>query len=214
MTERPKVCAVLSHPRFAPVDSIFSICETVCRCGLPMIRWDGALWGQGMQTLLERAITGGWEWAVAFDFDTLARPDDLRALLRRMQGAPEIDALAALQVKRYRDEALFCTDSGLVDTDGAPFEVLWAHFGMTIIRLSALSFVERPWFRSEPNAAGGWDGGVDDDIWFWRAWRKAGFKTYVDPLVRIGHLETTAAFVDSDGQARRAPVGDWLKGTY
>lgn len=55
-------------------------------------------------------------------------------------------------------------------------------------------------FLQIPDSDGGYRGDdrVNSDIYFWRRWRGAGNNIYIDPSVRIGHIEATVAGFDED----------------
>ena len=97
-------------------------------------------------------------------------------------------------------------------TDGNPILVTTAHFGCTLIRMEDLAEVPKPWFYAEPDKDGRWgDDRLDDDIWFWHQWRKAGKTIYVAPDVRVGHLELVVSEFDEELKHRQIPVGEWWK---
>jgi hypothetical protein len=122
-----------------------------------------------------------------------------------------IDALAALQVRRNGENPLMtCGKSTGIQTDFTPILVTTAHFGLTLIRTSDLRDVAKPWFKSEPDEQGEWGSDrMDDDIWFWHQWRASGKNIYVDPKVRIGHVEETVSYFGEDLTARRTSVPQW-----
>ena len=138
-----------------------------------------------------------------------ASEDGLKILLG---GNPDIDAIAPLQCKRKNDTPLLTMADGKtqIEVDGRPFQVETAHFGCTLIRTEAIVKTEKPWFKSEPDKDGGWgEGRIDDDIWFWRQWKKAGNTVYVAPDVRVGHLQLMVEDFDETMQPRVRTVDDW-----
>jgi len=77
-----------------------------------------------------------------------------------------------------------------------------AHFGLTLIKASAVQDLPRPWFYGQPDADGRWgDKRVDDDIAFWYAWRDAGKSLYIASRVAIGHAELMIRWPDRDMSA-------------
>lgn len=57
----------------------------------------------------------------------------------------------------------------------------------------------KPWFLGVPNADGEWgEGRTDDDIFFWKQFRKAGNRVYVTPRVVLGHGEYMVSWPGKD----------------
>jgi hypothetical protein len=103
-----------------------------------------------------------------------------------------------------------CLGKQEVETNGEAIKATTAHFGLTLLRVDALRTVPKPWFKAEPDASGEWGNDrLDDDIWFWHVWRKAGHTIYVDPEVRIGHLEVMVSEFDESMKVRRMHVDKW-----
>ena len=97
-----------------------------------------------------------------------------------------------------------------VDITADPLKVTTAHFGLTLLRMEHFKDLPKPWFKGEPDKDGGWgDDRLDDDIWFWHIWRKAGRTVYMAPRVRIGHLELIVSEFDDDFQHRQISMPDW-----
>jgi len=66
------------------------------------------------------------------------------------------------------------------------FGSLWLH----VYQHRSTEAIAKPWFQGLPNEQGEWgDGRVDDDIFFWRQWKKAGNRLFVSPRVILGHGE-------------------------
>jgi hypothetical protein len=95
--------------------------------------------------------------------------------------------------------------------DGTPIKVDTAHFGLTVINLERLKSVKKPWFYSQPDENGDWgEAKIDDDIWFWKQWREAGNSIYIDPNVRVGHMEEMVAVFDERMKVRHVYPADWV----
>jgi len=127
---------------------------------------------------------------------------------------PEIDAICATQSRRQSKFPLATRPNAetLVETDGSPLLITTGHFGLTLLRAECLKTVEKPWFYAEPDPDGGWgEGRLDDDIWFWHQWRKAGYTLYMAPSVRIGHLELMVSDFDEQLKHRQMTVPNWRK---
>ncbi len=70
----------------------------------------------------------------------------------------------------------------------------------------------KPWFWSTPGTNGDWEdnsGKIDDDIYFWRNWEKAGNSLYVDPNICIGHMEEMVAIHDQNLQVTHMYPKAW-----
>jgi hypothetical protein len=166
---------------------------------IPIHKFTGAFWEQGMQRGLEELLAQGADYILTLDYDTVFSPQDLQTLILLAERHPEADAIAALQVHRSQPTALMT----VVDADGNPLhrlpadalrgdltEAATAHFGCTLIRTAALEGLGRPWFHGQPDLDGRWsDARTDPDIAFWRRWRDEGRSLFVANRVPVGHLE-------------------------
>ncbi len=207
-----KVSALMSIPRVAWADHWGCVYEALRPFNIPVQRYYGAFWGHCMQDGLTEMQADGVNLALCLDYDTVFTKYHVDALLGHLANNPEIDAIAALQTKRRHKEPLMSLigDDTSIDYKGKPLQVASAHFGLTLLRLECLTDIPKPWFNAQPNDAGEWhDGHVDDDIWFWNAWRKAGKTIYVAPDVRIGHLEMMVSQFDDKLQHQLLTMPEW-----
>lgn len=212
-----KVRAYLTLPRYESVAARGFIEHALRPHKLELTTTQGVFWGQCMQRMFQDAVDKGIDWILSLDSDSLFTGKQLGDLMQIMASNPHIDALAALQCRRGAKYPLLTSGSGVqdehVEIDGKPIKVTTAHFGLTLIRVESLKKVAKPWFYAEPSAAGNWDDDkLDDDIWFWHQWRKAGKTIYVAPSISIGHIEETVAVFDSDLQGKHIYVHEWQKG--
>ena len=67
---REEVTFIMSMPRLAFTDNLFSLQNATYDLGLYGNRHGGAFWEQGMENLLEDAIEKGYKYALAIDYDT------------------------------------------------------------------------------------------------------------------------------------------------
>lgn len=210
-TETLKIAALMSIPRVGWNDAWGCIHESLRPFNIPVHRFQGVFWGQCMQRGLEEMVANGADWVLCIDYDTVFSPEHLDTLLGSFGNHPEIDALASIQSRRQNDTPLMtCGHNKRVETDGQPIKVTTANFGLTLIRLECLADVQKPWFKSEPDAKGEWgDDHLDDDIWFWHVWRKAGKNIYVEPNARIGHLELMVSQFDEAFNHQLVTVPEW-----
>lgn len=215
-TATVKVGAYLTLPRYEAVAA-----RTIMEAALKPMKIDltttqGVFWGQCMQRMFKDAVDKNLDWILSLDSDSLFTTAHLRHLFDVFAQTPQADAMAALQCRRGSGYPLMTTGSGVQDevvaVDGSPIKVTTAHFGLTLIRVSSLRDVPRPWFRSEPGPGGEWcDERLDDDIWFWHQWRLAGKTIYVAPSCSIGHLEETVACFDDHMRPKHVYVHEWRK---
>jgi predicted SAM-dependent methyltransferase len=205
-----KITAVMSMPRLAFADNMFCALQSLTPLQIPFEKVTGAFWGPCMTRIMEPHLQDGTDWILTLDYDTVFNIHHLKALAVLMEEHPEADAIAPIQFKRDEDQVLFrpvdeATDQyrtgamSLGDVEGPLTRVGWAHFGLTLIRTSALRKLKKPWFIGQPGPDGGWgDGRVDDDIYFWENFRASGCKLYLANHVTIGHLQLMVTWAGQD----------------
>lgn len=191
------VAAMMTLPRYENVYCRNTIDAALRELGIPLQTAQGVFYGQCMQRLFDKAIEANIDIALTIDFDSIFTGKDIYNLLRTLGEHPEIDAIAPMQAKRGCQYPLMTIQGEKSTTwDGNPIKVSTAHFGLTAIRLGKVAAMPKPWFWSTPGEGGNWDdesGKIDDDIYFWKSWEKAGNSVYVTPEVRIGHMEEMVA---------------------
>ena len=184
--------AVMTAPRYESVYARNQIEKALRTAGVPLTISGGVYYGQCMETMLEQLVgLGNVDYAITVDFDSIFEAQDVSRLLAIMAQEDSIDALAAVQPKRGFGSIMASNGKAeqLVYT-GMPIKVLSAHFGLTVLDLSKLRDVPKPWFCAEPDDQGEWgDNRTDADVSFWRHWERAGNSLYIDPETRLGHLE-------------------------
>ena len=180
---------------------------------IPLHNVQGVFYGQCMQRLLQQSVEKGVDVAVVCDGDSLFTSDDIMRLVKTLESNDHIDALASMQIRRGNQTMLASIKGqSTVEVRGEPLQVSTAHFGLTAIDLRKLKHVPFPWFWSQPEDSGEWgDLRIDDDIWFWKQWEKAGNTVYLDPQTRIGHLEEMVVMVDPKTyEAVHAYPNEWI----
>jgi hypothetical protein len=203
-----KIVAIMSMPRLTFSDNMFCAVQTLVAHNIPFEKVTGAYWGQCLERLMESHEMDGTEWLLTLDYDTLFSPEHFHRLAVLMEENPHIDAIAPLQAKRDDDGFLsqFCDEKGdvllgAVSLDHFEQPIVranWAHFGLTLIRMSALKKMEHPWFLGVPNADGRWgECRIDDDIYFWDKFKKAGNKLGIATFC-VGHLELRPTWLDKE----------------
>jgi hypothetical protein len=164
----------------------------------------GAYWSQALSQSMASAVNDGYEYIFTTDYDSLFKDEDVAELIRLMDETPEADAICSVQVGRFCD-LIVSTESGKLNKEELRTKnlvpVKTGHFGLTIIRSSALQGLKKPWFIPTPSSAGDWQRGsdkVDDDIYFWYNLFDSGKKLFLAPRVVIGHLELLIKWPDKD----------------
>lgn len=205
-----KVRAVIGMPRIGWNDAWQSIVDAVTAVGIPIETHQGCFWWQNMQNALSRALKDGIDWVITLDYDSLILKMHVERLLQILGTRPDIDAIAALQMRRGAETPLFSTGKTLAELDGQPYRVNTAHFGLTAIRVAKLAKLQKPWLIDVPDKDGEYHGDhTDADITFWKKWTEAGNTLYVAPDVRIGHLELLVSEYDENYQPRHYQIGKW-----
>ncbi len=210
-----KIVALTSIPMCGWNPHWGQLCEALRPFQIPARLGYGAYWHQTISNMLEDCIDDGIDWAITFDYDSMMTGNQLNQLIRRFGQNPHIDALAALQCKRGKDDVPLLTVSGksVIEIGREPFQVTTAHFGMTLLRLDSLKKVPMPWFVGSPDENGSYRTlrRTDADIYFWHAWNKAGNSVYVDPQCRIGHLQPVVSVFDDQLKPKLMHLEDWRK---
>ena len=207
-----KIAAVMSIPRLGFNDNWGCVTEALAMHGIPVRRYTGAFWNQCIQNALNDCIKDGVDWALTIDYDSMFTWKHVDALLGSLAANPEIHALAAMQCRRSDQQPLMSKEGGgAVVMNRGPVKCATAHFGLTLIRLDDLAEVPKPWFVGEPDKDGGWThwSRLDPDMYFWDKWKRHGKSIYVDPAVRIGHLEMLVSEYDEKWKHRHVTVEDW-----
>jgi len=213
--KRPlKISAVMSTPRLGFMDNFFCAFGALAHRRIPIRRHTGAFWGQCLTRAIEEALTHDLPDAIlTIDYDTVFTGAHLETLIKLMEDNPHVDAVAPIQSSRGK-KTILTTIRG---ENGKPIAQIsretmmgdlvraaTAHFGLTLIRVSALRKMSVPWFWSKPTDDGRWyddRSKVDDDIWFWKQWEAAGNSLYLAPRVAVGHAEQMIIWPDKTMQA-------------
>lgn len=207
-----KVLAVMNLPRIGWNDNWGCAFDALRKFNVPVMRTMGPFWGQCMQKALTFAAEKDVDWVLTIDYDTMFNSGHLNELFRTMAMRKDIDALAALQCRRNKFGALaHIKGANEVKVYGEPVEVHSAHFGLTLIRVSKLKSLPKPWFVAVPNPKNGEydEDRIDDDIFFWRAWNEAGHTCYLHPGVRVGHLELMCSQYNEKLEPSHMHVREW-----
>jgi len=225
-----RVACAMSVPRLGFQDNFFTWAEALTPLGIVPTAYAGAFWGQCLERVLaEQVASGQYDYILTVDYDTFFTRQTVAQLLASVATHPEIDALAPIQLKRGDHVPML----SLHDAQGRPqtevdrsamaralLKVDSAHFGCTLLKVDALRDLPHPWFKGVPADDGTWgQGHIDDDIWFWRQWAKAGNTLYSANRVVVGHGEYVVTWPDrqcgtlyqgtSEFRRRGLPAGVW-----
>lgn len=220
MERKIKAAAIMTAARYECTAARNYIEKALKQLGIPLTVSGGVYYGQCMQIMLEQLAASDCDYAITVDGDSLFTAYDLQRLLSLIEQEEQIDAITGVQVRRGKHTLLGTvhggeqtdTDAKRVEWHGYPLKARTAHFGLTVIDLAKLRCVAKPWFFAQPNANGEWSGDkVDDDVWFWLQWEKAGNSIYIDPGVRIGHLEEMVAVFDEQMQPKHVYLTEWAQ---
>lgn len=228
----PQVQAQLTPPP-APTKEQSVDVSIYCCATLPRIGWN-AFWGgaeralapfnlrinthtsafpydKGMQWLFSDALAKDADWILAIDYDTMFTSQNVSDLFSLLAANPDYDAIAPVMAKRSCHHALGGRKGSRdVNMNEQLIEFESAHFGLTVLRASALRRIKKPWFQTVPDSAGEYsDHGTDADVWFWRRFREAGCRLAVASNVRVGHLEEMVTGFGDDGQHQIEYVREW-----
>lgn len=178
--------------------------------GVPLCVSLGVFYHQQMQRMFEQALADGLDYIVTIDGDSVFTAQQLHKLIATA-ATLELDALASFQCKRGSPNVLaYKQGQTKAQWSGDPVPVDAAHFGLTVLKVSKLSGVAKPWFVCKPDADGRWeDGRIDSDVWFWKQWKDAGNGLYIDPSIRIGHVEEMVTCHDEEFGVRHLYPKDW-----
>lgn len=207
------VAALMTAPRHEIVWARTQIERALNTLRIPLRVSGGVFYGQCMQRMLSDLVNKDVDYALTVDFDSVFVAADVQRLLDVIASDPDIDAVAALQPKRGNGAVLGTRgqqESFL--SDGSPFQVATAHFGLTVIDLAKLRQVEKPWFCTVPDEQGEYSASkIDDDVFFWRRWTAEGNTIWIDPSCRLGHLEEMVTMFDETGQLKHYYPREWVE---
>jgi tRNA (mo5U34)-methyltransferase len=218
--EPMKIAAVMSVPRLGFTDNMNCTFGALSGLGIPLINIQGAFWGQCLERGIQKLIDEGADLVLTIDYDTVYTRKDVEDLIRLMYEHPEADAVVPMQVGRSQDMILTSmkTKTGqprqnvpfteLIDAD--VMKIATGHFGLTLLRTSALMDLPHPWFHDKPNCDDQWGPGrIDADIWFWKIMERANKTVLLANRVVVGHLELLVTLPDKNMKPIRMLPSDF-----
>ncbi len=189
--------------------------DVLAKCDLPVFWCAGGFWEQGLTNLWQEKISEGYDWALVTDHDSFFSPEDVGELRKLIEGSGNGDVFCGTQIKRGGNQVLMVPYGFECEGKTAPApqddanvtRVSLGHFGLTLFNLKAIEQLPRPWFRSST----GPEGRIDPDIYFWRAWDKAGYTLYQANDVLVGHLQYVVTWPTRNRMVAHQFLGDYLK---
>jgi len=164
--------------------------------GVNVRKHSGAYWEQSLSLMLYQAVEENYDYALTVDYDTVFRPSDVRYMLHLIVNEPSAAAVFPVQYRREADQLLVGLDghddgkATVKDLEPHLVPASLGHFGLTLIRVSALKQIPHPWLQSMPNRDGVWGPGkLDADIAFWHKLKAAGLKAFCATRVVVGHMQ-------------------------
>jgi hypothetical protein len=210
------------------MDNFFCVNEALIPLRIPVRKHTGVFWGQALTRAITEALNDNSpDYILTIDYDSIFTKDDVVNLVNTMNRNPQVDALAALQVGRgmgplFRmnedsvefekngDDVKALIPVDMLEQDILPVKTM--HFGLTLLRTSAILKLKKPWFKALPNEQGEWnDGKLDEDIYFWHNWKKCGLKAAIAPRISIGHCENVILYPDQQMNTIYQQTRDYWK---
>lgn len=194
---------IITMPRLAFTENAFCLYE-LGFCKMRVRRLTGVFWTECLARLIQDALCeDNVEYVLTVDYDSVFKSDDVRRLRQLMDSPERPDAVFAMQMRRDEPVALGTLlgekgDITVGELSKPLYPMSTGHFGLTMLRASALRDLPRPWFIPYAGPQGDWkDGRQDADITFWRDWEKAGFTLYTTNQVVVGHLQLMVTWPDA-----------------
>lgn len=199
-----KMAAIMTVPRLGFNDHFINAYQALASLGIHLTYKTGVFWGQSLENGITKYVEEyDLDWILTLDYDTIFTIEDLVALIKLAQTS-DADAIYPLQSMRGDSNDVLRFPEG----DGELIESDIGHFGLTMLRVSALAKLPHPWFFGAPNNEGRWgEGKIDDDIHFWHKFRNEGFKVCLANNINIGHMEILIKWPGKVYQ----PVSDFYK---
>ena len=211
--------AVMSVPRLGFMDNLFCVLDGIVPFKIQLLKMQGVFWGECLERGMQAQIDCGADVVLTIDYDTVFTADDVKNLIRLMYEHPEADAIVPLQVGRQGMRGLLTLKSKtgqsrikIPTTEFAPelTKIYSGHFGLTMIRTSALMKMPHPWFIAVPGPDGQWgEHRVDADINFWQKFEQAGNNVFSANRITLGHMELMITWPDDKMEASYQTVKDY-----
>lgn len=208
-----KIVGVMSIPRLTFSDNTTCVISAIRNLGIDIGQFGGVFWGQAMTLGLQWALDLGVEFVLTIDYDSVFSEQDVYKLYETAQ-LEDSDCIFPVQMGRSMNY-LFGTKNETITPEEINNNVYNAnsgHFGLTLIRCSALKKMEKPWFVPVQDKEGTWDiskGKMDEDINFFHKWKECGNNVHLAPQIVIGHLELLVLYPDKNLLPAVTTIKSW-----
>lgn len=198
---KPRVCMVLSQPRFTFTGHEQSLIKLAQKLKFDVELSRGAFWDRDMTIATQGAI-GHYNPDILLysDYDSVFDARDAVRLIDIINNDPTLAAVGVVQMERHGDKPLVY-DRDLT-YDGPQTRVRYQHFGLTAVRVEVFNELPLPWFWSIPGTDGSWTSNFrsDADITFWRMLREYGFRVGQQNDIVIGHIINAVKWPSNRGK--------------
>lgn len=208
-----KVQAVLSTGRISYSLTQANVATACQELGIGCVRVMSAYYEKTLERTFEGLIADGAEWALCIDGDSVFTVEDVARLCLLAKEHPEAGAFIPIQSKRGGKGILVS-----VDGEGSALEMrvsdivpaTQGHFGLTLVNLTKLKAMAKPWFHHQPSPEGKWDSGaVDADVAFWRKLTALGVPIYCANRITIGHIEEVVSWPNERFETFYQQYDEW-----
>lgn len=193
-----RILGAMSSPRIGFLDNMVAAMHLV-GMNIDFRKHSGPFWEQSLSYLLYKAVEENYDYVLTMDYDSVFDPHDVWYMLKLMINMPQ-DTIAIFPVQARREgDQLLLGLNGVGDEDGKVSTKIFddhlvkadvGHFGLTLIRVSALKQIPHPWLHSQPGPTGIWDDErIDADVNFWNKAQSVGLKLYCATRCVIGHMQ-------------------------
>lgn len=196
----PRVCLVLSQPRFAFTGHEACLVRLSQRMKFDVEFSKGAFWDRDITIATQSAISKYNPDIILYsDYDSIFDENDAIKLIDSLNSDPTAAVKGVVQMERTGAKTLVFDDKA--DYSGAQTRIRFQHFGLTAVRADVFTELPMPWFWSIPGTNGDWTGWnrSDADITFWRMLKEYGFKAYQHNDIVIGHIINAIKWPKKDG---------------
>lgn len=216
-----KVTMCLSLPRVTWTANFSCVVKVAEALGIRLGYGTSAYWSASLEYAMAKELLHekAFEFILTVDNDSVFGIEEVLYLYALIKSHPEIDAIAALEMKREESSPLLAIrkpdgtippEFNVSALDRELVRVAWAHFGLTLIRTSALRDIPRPWFLRLPKDDGSGES-TDDDMYFWKNWEDRGKSLYVAAQNPIGHIQEFVTWPGRNMELVHQSWGDYEK---
>lgn len=198
--KNPRICLVLSQPRFAFTGHEACLVRLSQRLKFDVEFSKGAFWDRDITIATQSAIAKYNPDIILYsDYDSIFDENDAVKLIESLNSDPAAAVKGVVQMERTGARTLVFDNKA--DYSGDQTRVRFQHFGLTAVRADVFAELPMPWFWSIPGTNGDWSGWnrSDADITFWRMLTEYGFRAYQHNDIVIGHIINAIKWPKKDG---------------